>query len=682
MHISIPDRDHIRSPVRNLRGTPVRTATGAASTARLALTDQHTDVVATFSAADTTLTQTATYDPLGNTIGTRTVLGNLGYQSEYTDTSSGKVNMAARWYNPATGQFTSRDTVQNNPVPNSAAANPFAYGNDDPFAGTDPTGHMYNSSLDITPGKRTTPTNKATTHPRHQPVRHMNRPEDRLMDPHHPNNPHPDPDGYVAYHNTSKRQLANLRAANKAIEKSQRSQRPGHQMGRPDDRLDAGDPDGYVAYHNTTKAQIQQLRDADREVEQAEYRQRGCQGDNSCEARQRQTADVERAIVIAEINDPKSQLGMACKIREDLCEGYLDQLQRGGNAEHIAVDMMCGESIACYDDYGHPLAMEAHLGDALSSKATFLIDMVLIPGSAPEEIGAEALARAGESTAAEAAARGAGEATGGGSPGFRRIVGEFCSFSPDTPVLLADRTTKPIAEVRIGDRVLATDPETGATRAKDVTALHKHTDTELVDLSIKTKSGGSAIVHTTAHHPFWSQKRKKWVEAASLTVHEKLAAPIPLASPAVDAVHSFTGSEVMYNLTIADIHTYYVLAGNTPVLVHNEGGWVVPDDYVIVRGGQSPMPGAGEVFSGSMGTSVSEAGGGVPHGSIRVTTAGAIRAAGGTVTYAPEPTAGGAMNYNHVNVSLGETNPFGELEANPVPKAGRLAPDALGAPRC
>lgn len=28
----------------------------------------------------------------------------------------------------------------------------------------------------------------------------------------------------------------------------------------------------------------------------------------------------------------------------------------------------------------------------------------------------------------------------------------------------------------------------------------------------------------------------------------------------------------MHDLTIADIHTYYVLAGNTPVLVHNCGG--------------------------------------------------------------------------------------------------------------
>ena len=32
------------------------------------------------------------------------------------------------------------------------------------------------------------------------------------------------------------------------------------------------------------------------------------------------------------------------------------------------------------------------------------------------------------------------------------------------------------------------------------------------------------------------------------------------------------------------------MAGNTPVLVHNDGGWEVPDDYIVVRGGTSPIP--------------------------------------------------------------------------------------------
>jgi hypothetical protein len=45
------------------------------------------------------------------------------------------------------------------------------------------------------------------------------------------------------------------------------------------------------------------------------------------------------------------------------------------------------------------------------------------------------------------------------------------SFTPDTLVLLADGTTKPIKDIKIGDNVIATDPETGQTQAEPVTAV-------------------------------------------------------------------------------------------------------------------------------------------------------------------------------------------------------------------
>jgi hypothetical protein len=37
-------------------------------------------------------------------------------------------------------------------------------------------------------------------------------------------------------------------------------------------------------------------------------------------------------------------------------------------------------------------------------------------------------------------------------------------------------------------------------------------------------------------------------------------------------VENFVGSKTMRDLTVADVHTYHVLAGNTPVLAHNCGG--------------------------------------------------------------------------------------------------------------
>jgi large repetitive protein len=107
----------------------------------LAWADKHTDVVADFTAAGTSLAGSTTYGPLGTVVTTTGMTGNLGYQSGWTESSSGRVNMAARWFNPATGQFDNRDTVANNPVPGSVNANQYAYGNDNPMTMVDPDGH-------------------------------------------------------------------------------------------------------------------------------------------------------------------------------------------------------------------------------------------------------------------------------------------------------------------------------------------------------------------------------------------------------------------------------------------------------------------------------------------------------------------------------------------------------------
>lgn len=81
---------------------------------------------------------------------------------------------------------------------------------------------------------------------------------------------------------------------------------------------------------------------------------------------------------------------------------------------------------------------------------------------------------------------------------------------------------------------------------------------------------------------------------------------------------------------------------------------VIPDDTVIVRGGRNYQPQPGEKISAQMGSSVGEAASGLPHGTVRVATAGAIRAAGGTVELIPEDAwKGGPPNTWHVNVTEG-----------------------------
>jgi hypothetical protein len=63
---------------------------------------------------------------------------------------------------------------------------------------------------------------------------------------------------------------------------------------------------------------------------------------------------------------------------------------------------------------------------------------------------------------------------------------------------------------------------------------------------------------------------------------------------------------------------------------------VIPDDAVIVRGGRNYQPQLGNRISAQMGSSVPEAASGLPHGTVRVASAGEIRATGGAVELAPE----------------------------------------------
>ncbi len=99
----------------------------------------------------------------------------------------------------------------------------------------------------------------------------------------------------------------------------------------------------------------------------------------------------------------------------------------------------------------------------------------------------------------------------------------------------------------------------------------------------------------------------------------------------------------------------------------------VVDEAIIVRGGTKPMPKPGEVFSGAQGSTLAEAGTGVPHGTIRHTTAGKIRERGGSIEVAPEPTREGSVNYRHVNVcEAGDASCFSEPMPNPAPASDRI----------
>jgi hypothetical protein len=102
-------------------------------------------------------------------------------------------------------------------------------------------------------------------------------------------------------------------------------------------------------------------------------------------------------------------------------------------------------------------------------------------------------------------------------------------------------------------------------------------------------------------------------------------------------------------------------------------GSVIPDDYVVVRGGTKPLPPTGTPFSVSVGPTLPAAACAVPHGQLAHTTAGAVRAAGGTVVWVSQAAPGGMMNLQHAHVTENGPSVFSVLIPNPVPKAQRVA---------
>lgn len=95
-------------------------------------------------------------------------------------------------------------------------------------------------------------------------------------------------------------------------------------------------------------------------------------------------------------------------------------------------------------------------------------------------------------------------------------------------------------------------------------------------------------------------------------------------------------------------------------------------DMVVVRGGATPLPPAGTVFSGAVGFTVYDAAASVPHGTIRSTTVNAILTGGGIVVLIPEMSRSGVMNHRHVNIIEGPISTFSAPFPNPVPPKLRI----------
>ncbi|MEV0726977.1 LamG-like jellyroll fold domain-containing protein [Micromonospora purpureochromogenes] len=576
-------QDGTATYTRGPSGEVLAAGSGAGAGSLYVWTDQHSDVVGQFTATGTSLSASTTYNPLGTATATSGMVGNLGYQSEWTDNLTGRVNMLARWYNPDTGQFDTRDTVAVSPVPDSIAANRFQYGDANPLTNTDPTGHWsvggFFKSAVSTVTKPVTSSFRAVT----------------------------------SFASSSYNYVKSGRAWNDV--------KAGYHKAKSKAKK---------AYNTIKSSTSRWVKKKSNSIRDAYHSTKKCLsgGVGKC-AKQAAKKAVKTAVA--------SVKSTVDAIKKDPWKFVASAAV--GIAATVAVGALCATGVGC-------LLVAGAVAGAMSAGAGYMVDVAQgdedfswsgladtmitggldgalsaglgrlgsgiggktlgasgsrMPGGTNRAAGASGKRPGAPAAGAGTAARAqtASSPNGGGAPSSgpgrpraeNRSSDPGCarphSFDPATRVLMANGTTKPIEDVELGEQVTATDPTTGASRAEKVTHLHVNTDKELTNVTVRdSETGKTSVLKTTQHHPFWDVTDQQWVDAAQLKkghrllVHDDkrlegdgtgagMGGGGPGHQVIIVKVDNFAGSTTMRDLTVANTHTYYVLAGKKPVLVHN-----------------------------------------------------------------------------------------------------------------
>ena len=145
-----------------------------------------------------------------------------------------------------------------------------------------------------------------------------------------------------------------------------------------------------------------------------------------------------------------------------------------------------------------------------------------------------------------------------------------------------------IETVKAGDKVWATNPETGETALKEVVQIFRNEASELVHVTVN----GEKIVCTN-EHPFYVPV-KGWTAACQLRAGDRLQLVNGEYTIVEQVQHEILEAPVkVYNFEVEDFHTYYV--GEESVLVHNKCGsgsyeiFTTDDRVYVGKGGEARM---------------------------------------------------------------------------------------------
>ncbi|MFJ9554351.1 polymorphic toxin-type HINT domain-containing protein [Nocardiopsis sp. NPDC101807] len=179
---------------------------------------------------------------------------------------------------------------------------------------------------------------------------------------------------------------------------------------------------------------------------------------------------------------------------------------------------------------------------------------------------------------------------------------------------MADGSARPVEEDDVGEKVLATDPETGERTARTVLAKiigsgAKHlvqitvdptTERDAVGEDAGSDNAGEQaeqsgipgpvavgdVIIATDGHPFWVPDLEQWVDAVDLASGTWLQTSSGTWVQ-VSAVQAWTQAATVHNLTVQGVHTFHVAAGDLSVLNHNCGGGTTVYRGVSERSGQT-----------------------------------------------------------------------------------------------
>ncbi|MFF3403786.1 polymorphic toxin-type HINT domain-containing protein [Streptomyces sp. NPDC002659] len=555
--------------------------------AQLTISDKHGDVVGDMSptnGAAASLTQSTAYDPFGQSIATSDMAGNAGFQGDYTDPDTDQVNMGARWYDPGTGTFDSRDSYTYASGA-SVLANRYTYGAGSPMDYSDPDGHWPSCGWCKKAGRWV---GKKVSQGASYVYKGARAVKDGFMYAvRHPYSALRNSLSFLGraaswvYEKSGLKSVVNnvVNAAKWvgqktgftqwAREKAAEARRAAYQA-KAYVTKKAKDAAAYVAKHNPIPEIV---------------------------AAAKPLMAVAQAIVTADPNLPAILVGAARNVIADVAkatDAIRDAVvqQVGNVVEDVKNAVDWGAVWEGVKTVGNVVGEVTGFNDIKNCVTKGDMEacawaVATVAGVALGGAGAGLVRAAKAGRMASKAAKYADDIakaaekidkvtekveTAVDAVECATTVASVNSFTAGTEVLMADGSRKPIEKVEAGEEVVATDPTTGKTSKQEVTqTIVGKGEKHLVELTVDTdgdKGDATDKITATEGHPFWVPSLKRWQNAGELKPGQWLQTGSGTWVQ-VDAVRSWTQQAAVYNLTVDTAHTYYVVAGNASVLVHN-----------------------------------------------------------------------------------------------------------------